>query len=160
MGGGWDKPWRTFSLVIDAPWCVHSCHLAVLSLTRDLDARIRVGVPIIGCPDYLGLMTYRAGQSGMGTLEAPHFPASLRELVRGQDPVSYSGQNPFLGKRVLVLCGADDTLVPWSVGANFVQGLDVGNGVKKSKIYEGVGHQCTEEMEDDAFEFLRETLLC
>ena len=134
--------------------------LTFLQLTGKLDARISGGVVIIGCPDYVGLMTHRARQSGMGTLQGPHFPASLRQIVEKEDPVGCEywsldeAKNPFLGKRVLVICGADDDLVPWSAGAEFVDRLQVGDGLKESRVYEGVGHRCNEEMEEDTFMFL------
>lgn len=115
---------------------------------------------IIGCPDYVGLMTHRARQSGMGALQAPHFPASLRQIVEKEDPVGCEywsldeAKNPFLGKRVFVICGADDDLVPSSAGGEFYDKLEVGHGVKRRSIHGGVGYQCTEAMEEETSAFL------
>ncbi|KAJ2929378.1 hypothetical protein H1R20_g7729, partial [Candolleomyces eurysporus] len=93
------------------------------------DARISIGIPIIGCPDYRALLTHRAKQQGI-PLEPPYFPASLQQVVQTNDPVNkdYSSadpqRNPFIGKQVFVLCGEKDKLVPWSAGAKFVEGLE------------------------------------
>ena len=135
--------------------------MAELSLILFIDARIRVGVPIIGCPDYIGLMTHRALQQGI-PLEPPYFPASLRQLVGKYDPVhcDAEGSNPFIGKKVLVLCGETDDLVPWSASAEFVGNLNVGaTGTKRVEVHEGVGHQCTGAMEDEALQFVKENML-
>ena len=128
------------------------------------DHRIRFGVPIIGCPDYLSLMEHRADQQGI-LLDAPHFPEAFRELVKHYDPIfsRYASRdpqmNPFIGKRVLVLCGQCDELVPWSASRTFVEDLEVGDdGVKEVKVYAKVGHVRTPEMEDDACLFVRRFL--
>ena len=67
--------------------------------------------------------------------------------------------NPFLGKKILVLSGADDTLVPWVASEKFVGGLVVGgSGVKKVVVQKGVGHACTPEMVAEAAQFLAKEL--
>ncbi|KAF6743261.1 Alpha/Beta hydrolase protein [Ephemerocybe angulata] len=138
-------------------------HSAWLSLCHD--ARIRVGVPIIGCPNYLELMAHRAGQHGL-SLEPPLLPGSLRQLIQQEDPVykDYKSldpeKNPFIGKKVLVLSGKEDVLVPWLASQEFVDKLEVGeDGEKRVHVVNGVGHQCTEEMQDETYTFLREMML-
>ena len=60
----------------------------------------------------------------------PYFPASLRALVRAHDTVAAPAA-VFVGKRVLVLSGAEDRLVPWEVSRAFVDARDVGRGGRK-----------------------------
>lgn len=63
----------------------------------------------------------------------------------------------FKGKRVRVLSGADDKLVPWTASKEFVEALDVGsNGVKEVTVYPGVGHEVTPDMVRDSAKFIGE----
>jgi predicted esterase len=89
----------------------------------------------------------------------------LISLINTSDPASkdfksLNPSNPFLGKKILILSGKEDPLVPWSASANFVDALEVGpEGVKKVFVQEGVGHACTEEMLDEAVGFIGQYLL-
>lgn len=129
-----------------------------------VDPRVTVGVPIIGCPDYKKLMEYRAKATGI-PFEAPYIPANLVRLIEKLDPASKNHtsteeSNPFLGKKILVLSGEKDTLVPWVASKGFVDDLEVGpNGVKEVLLEEGVGHECTEKMKEMAGEFIRKSML-
>ncbi|KAF4574275.1 hypothetical protein EYR36_005608 [Pleurotus pulmonarius] len=133
-------------------------HTAWLALAHE--PRITFGVVILGCADYLALMSRPAAESEI-ELTSPTLPPSLVSLVRHTDPVYMpytvdDSRNPFLGKKILVLRGATDRIVPWSASARFVQGLEVGKrGVKKVIAQEGVGHLCTLEMTKWMAEFLR-----
>jgi hypothetical protein len=129
------------------------------------DPRISLGIPIIGCPDFLKLIKYRAHNSAI-PFQAPHIPNSLISLVNTSDPASKDfkslnpSSNPFLGKKILVLSGKDDPLVPWSASESFVDALEVGpEGVKKVFLQEGVKHTCTKEMVDEAADFVGQYLL-
>lgn len=130
----------------------------------DVDPRITVGIPIIGCPDYMELMKYRANKSGV-SLAAPHMPASLFKLIGSIDPASkeYTSTeagNPFLGKKILVLSGEEDPLVPWVASKKFMDRLEVGaHGSKRVFLQKGVGHVCTEEMVQEASSFIETELL-
>ncbi|KAG9219674.1 hypothetical protein CCMSSC00406_0006004 [Pleurotus cornucopiae] len=124
------------------------------------EPRITFAVVTLGCADYLALMSRRAAESEF-ELTSPTLPPSLVSLVHYVDPIytPYTvndSRNPFLGKKILVLRGAMDRIVPWSASARFVQGLEVGErGLKKVIAQEGVGHQCTLEMTKWMAEFLR-----
>ncbi|KAI0364757.1 alpha/beta-hydrolase [Pilatotrama ljubarskyi] len=132
-------------------------------ITLKNDPRVKLGIPIIGCPDYLTLMSARAEQNGIA-VGPPHFPESLLAYVRTHDPAAAphtadapAGANPFRGKKVLVLCGREDEIVPWSASEKFVGELDVGEkegGVKEVFVEEGTGHRCSEEMVRRAAEFV------
>lgn len=82
----------------------------------------------------------------------PHLPASLLSHIRRHDPPSTSyfkldASNPFLGKKILVLSGGMDTLVPWTASREFVEKLEVGKGgLKEVVIAPDTGHECTDEM--------------
>jgi hypothetical protein len=126
---------------------------------ESIDERVRFGVPIIGCPDYMALMSHRTTERGL-SMEAPYFPPALFRTIEEYDPAktAYSSdgtENPFLGKKILVLSGAADTLVPWSASQNFYDHLVVGEeGSKRAEVYEGVGHQFTSEMEEELIRFV------
>lgn len=63
--------------------------------------------------------------------------------------------NPFIGKKILVLSGGADRLVPWTTSEKFVHALQVGpNGRKEVFVQEGIGHDCTEEMMGKLAEFV------
>lgn len=121
-----------------------------------------MGIPIIGCPDYLTLIKQRAESSGIA-FAAPHFPDSFVDFVKSVDPAStkYTAQdssNPFYGKKVLVLSGEVDKLVPWTASQGFVDGLEVGPGKKKVVVQTGIGHKVTDEMVEEARLFIQDEL--
>ena len=96
----------------------------------------------------------------------PYFPRSFLELVRRDDPAAapHTGtdgeRNPFVGKKILVLSGAADTVVPWAASEKFVGELEVGaGGVKEAIVEEGVGHTCSPQMVKEAVRFLWEHAL-
>ena len=87
----------------------------------------------------------------------PYFPASLRALVRAHDTVAAPAA-VFVGKRVLVLSGAEDRLVPWEVSRAFVDARDVGRGGRKVvSVSPGVQHEFTDGMRE-MFRFFWEDL--
>ena len=109
-------------------------------------------------------MTDRALKNGL-TTGVPHFPDALLAVIARDDPArsSYTSagpENPFLGKKVLVLSGGDDKLVPWAASQTFVDALEVGpQGVKKVVVAPGVGHECTPEMVREMAQFVWEEAL-
>lgn len=119
---------------------------------------------ILGCPDYTKLIGGRAKDSGV-PFGPPYMPVDLRALIERHDPAQAAytasdSSNPFLGKKILVLSGADDPVVPWPCSDEFVQNLDVGpDGVKKVFVYPGIGHTCTPEMVKEMATFLWENSL-
>ncbi|KAH8981585.1 Alpha/Beta hydrolase protein [Lactarius hatsudake] len=131
-------------------------HATWLALRNE--PRIRIGIPICGCVDYLALMEQRAEKLGIPRT-APYFPESLRALVGVYDPVA-PPPGAFAGKRILVLSGADDPLVPWSVSRAFVEALDVGpRGKKEVVVQPGAKHEYTDEMREELFRFFWEEAL-
>lgn len=125
---------------------------------RLTEPRLGVGIPIIGCPDYLALMHDRAKASGL-EFGPPILPDSLLELIKRESPVStpVMGRNPFFGKKILVLAGGKDELVPWVFSESFVEQIEVGEkGVKKVVVYPDVGHAFTASMEEDVANFVWE----
>ncbi|KAG1785877.1 Alpha/Beta hydrolase protein [Suillus plorans] len=136
-------------------------HSTWIALSRE--PRLTLGIPIIGCPDYMKLISRRAQSSNI-PLSPPYFPTSFMTYVERHDPAQLAyrtkdASNPFFGKKVLVLSGKDDKLVPWVASAEFVDGLEVGEGgVKKVVVEEGAGHECTSGMRREAGLFVREWL--
>ena len=98
-------------------------------------------------------------------LAPPYFPAGLQAYIAAHDPArapyaASDASNPFRGKRVLVLAGGADPLVPFRFSEPFVDALDVGPAaVKKVVVYPGVGHECTPEMVHEMAEFVWERCL-
>ncbi|KAG8908495.1 hypothetical protein FRB99_005853 [Tulasnella sp. 403] len=114
-----------------------------------------------GCPDYLSLMEDRARRLALDP-SPPLIPQSLRAYVERNDPVSivFDGAehcNPLISKRILVLSGAADKLVPWVFSEPFVNRLVVGEkGRKRVVLQEGAGHELTKEMVSEASGFVRQ----
>jgi len=126
--------------------------------TRFTEPRLSVGIPIIGCPDYLALMHGRAKASGL-QFGPPILPDSLLQAVERESPVSASvtGKNPFIGRKILVLAGGKDELVPWVFSESFVEQIEVGEeGVKKVVVYPDIGHAFTASMAEDVASFVWE----
>jgi predicted esterase len=98
-------------------------------------------------------------------MSPPFIPRSFKDLVEKVDPAagdyrSSDETNPFVNKRILVLSGGDDKLVPWSTSQAFVEALNVGEGgVKRVSIHAGVGHKCTDEMVTEMTNFIAECCL-
>jgi fermentation-respiration switch protein FrsA (DUF1100 family) len=89
----------------------------------------------------------------------PTLPDSLLEVIKRESPVitSAAGKNPFFGKKILVLAGGKDELVPWVFSEAFVERIEVGEGgVKKVVVYPDVGHAFTASMEEDVADFVWE----
>lgn len=104
-------------------------------------------------------MEQRAAKNSL-TLSPPHLPNSLKEYITKNDPVSApytsrSSDNPFLGRFILVLSGADDKLVPWTASKSFVENLEVGDhGEKVAILQPKTGHTLTNEMMDETARFV------
>ncbi|KAL7004710.1 hypothetical protein EMMF5_005724 [Cystobasidiomycetes sp. EMM_F5] len=127
---------------------------------QPIDQRFRVGVPIIGCPSYRKLMQQRAVTSRV-SFGPPYMPKQLMKLLSAIDPDSTDyastepARNPFWGKKVLSLHGADDDLVPFSCSEQFLTGLEVGGEGYKSVIAEpGRKHETTDFMISQMANFL------
>jgi len=129
------------------------------------DPRVKIGVFLIGCPDYTTLIAHIAKRSDI-KLIPPIMPDILHEAIKRNDPpfTPYQASdftNPFYGKRILALFGGADQLLPWSISKNFFEKLNVGeHGFKEAIIYPGVGHECTREMVEKLVEFVWDEALC
>jgi predicted esterase len=117
-------------------------------------------VPIIGCPDYLSLMRERMAKIPIA-FGPPAVPSSMISLIAARAPPSTSftsadpNANPFIGKKVLVLSGRRDRLVPHEPHTRaFLQKLELGpDGLKEHEEYE-CGHELTPEMVARAAAFI------
>ncbi|KAF9000747.1 hypothetical protein BDQ17DRAFT_666041 [Cyathus striatus] len=95
------------------------------------DHRVKTGIPIIGCPDYMKLMRQRAQRKHI-PFTGPYFPPNLVKLIERWDPAStlyktMEDGNPFLGKKILVLSGGSDELVPWEASKHLLRISRLGN---------------------------------
>lgn len=97
-------------------------------------------------------------------LAPPYIPTTLLSRITADFPSFYQSSdpslNPFIGKKILVLSGEKDRLVPWDASSAFVEGMEVGReGRRKVRLQEGVGHEFTEEMRQALIEFFWEEAL-
>lgn len=112
------------------------------------EPRVQAGCPIIGCPDFLTLVTGRA--EALGGMTKEMMPDSLRATIKRLDPKTAN----MSGKRILILSGKKDKLVPFDKGAAFVEELKAVAGSVQVEIYDGVGHRCTEAMIEELSKFV------
>lgn len=139
-------------------------HATWLSLVNE--PRVTAGVVVIGCPDFERVMVHRAEKSRLpsfteGFIGSKDYPKSLEAAVGRNDPtgVLVKGKTEdqrrklieerLGGKKVLILSGGADKLVPYSCSQPFIEMLERdGKGIVdvRNIVYEGVGHDCTEAM--------------
>ncbi|KAF3927754.1 hypothetical protein ABW21_db0208415 [Orbilia brochopaga] len=152
-------------------------HATWLSLVNE--PRITAGVVVIGCPDFQAVMTHRARKSKLQSSQEGRFigsadyPRSLVVTVNKTDPAGIIMTNRapedrvkliqerLGGKKVLVLSGGADKLVPYECSKPFLDLLkDKGQGILdiRDVVYEGVGHECTEPMIQELVAFVAEFL--
>ena len=117
-----------------------------------------------GCPDYFTLISKRAKAHKL-PCGPPYIPDALLEHIKRADPAAapYTARgasNPFWGKKILVLSGKDDKIVPWSAAKGVVEALEVGeHGVKEVIVEPGVGHDFSPAMVKEAARFVWEHAL-
>ncbi|EWC47393.1 hypothetical protein DRE_00361 [Drechslerella stenobrocha 248] len=148
-------------------------------LTLVNEPRVKAGVVVIGCPDFESVMTHRAGKSKLKSSQEGKFigskdyPRALDATVRRTDPVGIivKGrtdeqrvkliQERLGGKKILVLSGGADKLVPYECSKPFLDMLgSEGPGIVdvKNIVYDGIGHECTETMVKELVAFVSEYL--
>ncbi|KAG0700565.1 Alpha/Beta hydrolase protein [Suillus ampliporus] len=136
-------------------------HSTWIALSRE--PRLKIGIPIIGCPDYTKMMSQRAAFAGV-PFEPPYFPDSLKTYVDANDPANLpyrakDRSNPYLGRKILVLAGEMDPLVPWETVSEFAENLEVGEeGMKRIVVEDGAGHEPTPKMQQEAGMFVKKWL--
>ncbi|KAG0700571.1 hypothetical protein DFH29DRAFT_1054639, partial [Suillus ampliporus] len=136
-------------------------HSTWIALSRE--SRLKIGIPIIACPDFTKMMSQRAASSGV-PFKPPYYPDSLKAYVDANDPAKLpyrakDRSNPYLGRKILVLSGAKDHLVPWATTVEFVENLEVGEqGIKRIFLEEGAGHEPTPIMQREAGMFVKQWL--
>jgi len=162
-------------------------------LTLVHEPRVTSGVVVIGCPDYQRVMTHRAEKSRLESwtgedpessfLGSQHFPTGLLHILHRVDPTGfiYNSAKTDLerkqrlgktlgGKKLLILSGGADKLVPYDSSKPFLDWLKTEKPIlqdgKESSmvvnmrdvVYEGVGHECTEEMVEELVTFVLDAI--
>ncbi|KAH7025775.1 uncharacterized protein B0I36DRAFT_365441 [Microdochium trichocladiopsis] len=159
------------------------------------DPRITAGVVVIGCPDYMRLMTNRAKGSKLPTFQShdggasflgsKDFPPALVAAAKrwdpkarlfGTDAIPPAGARPeevhslldrtIRGKRIQILSGGKDKLVPYAVAKPFLDFFKdaVGAWYKhdevyvEDNVYPEAGHEFSEEMKEDAVRFVLDSV--
>ena len=169
------------------------------------ESRISSAIVVVGCPDYMSLMTDRAKLSkrpswtnsnppGATFLGSKDFPKGLIAAVKKYDPAglllressSLSNERyeqepseqekdrliPLLrgtlqGKRILLLSGGADRLVPYKCGEPFIKWLkraiapggwfEDGKMVLEDIVFDGIGHQFSPGMVEEAVRFITQS---
>jgi hypothetical protein len=149
----------------------HSTWLALLH-----DPRIAVGVPIIGCCDYLSLMRNRLRGSDEAIneeteAERKYLPDGLKSALRLLDAggMGEPAVQRLKTRKLLVLCGSDDRLVPYHCSQPFIERLQRAmadeleaaadhlhhqSGVCEVVVETGKGHELTDSMVTAAGDWL------
>ncbi|CAE7204587.1 unnamed protein product [Rhizoctonia solani] len=117
------------------------------------DPRVSLLIPVIGSPSYLTLFEHRAQSLGL-VLAPPYLPASLKREMEIATP----RVEAFRGKDVLVMSGAEDTLVPFDQGGSraFTRRLDEAGVCRSLQVWvqPETGHACSREMIARAKDFI------
>ncbi|TPX72187.1 hypothetical protein SpCBS45565_g00422 [Spizellomyces sp. 'palustris'] len=131
-------------------------HATLLALAND--PRLQTGVSIIGCGDYLTLMTHRSQKS---TPQIPLPPASERyinsqlvSVLQAHDPIHRA--HAFRDKALLLLNGGSDKLVPASCNEAFISQLGAVMDPERFDVVveDGVKHAVTETMKERCGQWL------
>jgi len=164
----------------------HAAYLAALYLPK-----ITAAIIVIGCPDYPALMLHRLKQSKLlppsatlsDAIASRYLPESFINLISTTphppltsspiltSPVLTSPHvaplRPLMGKKLLVLSGKEDKLVPAELARGFVErvrrevvhvgGVFFGTGAAiREVVFDGVGHEFSEGMVQEVRGFVRE----
>ncbi|GAA5962746.1 hypothetical protein JCM3765_006189 [Sporobolomyces pararoseus] len=140
-------------------------HSTWLALAHE--PRISLGIPIIGAPSTLTLLSDRAlslpPPSGPLSVSSPYFPASFVEFLKKNDPDQVA-MSTWKDRKILVLSGEDDTLVNFVKGGSeeFVEKLKKEGGLQELQVWvqPKTGHACTPEMMERATKFIWKYGLC
>jgi dienelactone hydrolase len=134
-------------------------HSAWLSLLHD--AKVSAAAVVIGCADYCALMQDRGVKSRIPDFavgDCASFPGSLLEVVKQWDPAAIGKEEVvrrLKGKKVLVLSGGGDKLVPYRCSEEVLEWLKAGGVGVRDVVYEGVGHECTTAMVEELGRWVR-----
>ncbi|CAO1638196.1 unnamed protein product [Sympodiomycopsis kandeliae] len=173
-------------------WCVTGKSMGghcVYHLLKD-DKRVSVGVSMIGMPDMNKLLEFRTKQAFVRN-GPPYVPQSLKDLIKVRDPANVpydrmGTDNPYWGKKLMALSGAQDKLVHPSFSRDFLARIMVsepsqrdsrsgggggGGGSDeeqsgwyqqglKVKWYEGCKHIVTPEMIEEAGKWIGKWGIC
>ena len=147
-------------------------HRAEKSRRKTWTASDPPGAKFVGSVDYPGaLITAVREADPVGQLCEAHgwSAASVRENARDKGLWRERSKSQLSGKKIMCSSGGADKLVPYAVGAPFLKLLkaeaeddEFGRKIGfrfDDWVYEGVGHQCTKEMEDDAIRWVVERVV-
>jgi len=129
-------------------------HVALMAM--GLDVRFKAGVAFIGSGDYRALMRSRKERDEFASL-APEvfFSPALAACVDRYDPINRPAV--FADRPLLLANGGEDTLVPLEGNQNFeaaIRPFYRDATQVELAVYPGVGHEVTEQMEEDAVDWL------
>ncbi|TLN06263.1 hypothetical protein FDZ71_11115 [bacterium] len=131
-------------------------------LAATMEDRLKAAVSVIGGPDFQTLARKSSLERiGLPVGQMTQFIESAGELIKRYDPL-YNVQR-FRSIPLLLLNGELDDLIPLACAQSLYEALKPQYQATpeklKMKVYPGVGHQYTHEMEDDAVDWLKRYLL-
>jgi len=130
-------------------------------LAATSEKRLKAVVSVIGGANFQALVKKSSlYKIGLKTKILKMFAKSAGDLIRKYDPIS--NVHLFRSIPVLLLNGERDDLIPLECASSLYEALkphyrDAPDRLRM-KVYEGIGHEYTSEMEKEAVEWLRRNL--
>lgn len=125
-------------------------HATWLALAHD--KRILGGIPIIGCPDMIHLLTRRAERQSIKDKGKPptvlRMPQVFVDTLKRIDPC-HQPLSAYKDKKILILSGKDDGLVVWEASDPFVSKLKTeakNDTTLEVHVFANTRHEVTQEM--------------
>lgn len=131
-------------------------------LAATMEDRLKAAVSVIGGADFQTLVRKSSLERiGLPVGQMTQFIESAGELIKRYDPIH--NVQRFRSIPLLLLNGELDDLVPLECAQSLYEALKPQYQATperlKMKVYPGVGHEYTHEMEDDAVDWLKRHLL-
>jgi dienelactone hydrolase len=131
-------------------------------LAATMEDRLKAAVSVIGGADFGTLVRKSSlGRIGLPVGQMTQFVESAGELIKRYDPIH--NVQRFRSMPLLLLNGELDDLIPLECAQSLYEALRPQYQATperlKMKVYPGVGHEYTHEMEDEAVDWLKRYLL-
>jgi len=131
-------------------------------LAATMEDRLKAAVSVIGGANFQTLVTKsHLERIGLPVGQLTQFVESAGELIKRYDPI-FNVQR-FRSIPLLLLNGEIDDLIPLECARSLYEALkpqyQAAPERLKMKVYPGVGHEYTREMEDEAVDWLKRRLL-
>jgi hypothetical protein len=115
-----------------------------------------MGISVIGCGDYEALMTDRISKTSLSMLPSCVIDGNFKKILDLKDPVN--NWKAFKGKKLLLINGGKDKLVPFSCNKSFLEKIE--KEVYDVLVYidPEAEHRFTDPMRECLFNWLKDQL--